>query len=244
MAVNLRTNKENSKYLRNNMDATMGKTTRRRIPLTSNLVVLSRELRSLNPKTPSSKPEKAKKKQNKSPSKRLRDIRRLIAYRYKKVRGMLSIGTQTDSSGNSEETQCSEISSTTTETPKESPVPVRSGIDPTKIYQDFELTLQLSRLEETSILTTALRHIVRLKSEKGNTITFPTLEAVDRIQLKSSNLPTNPSQLLELVKKVFDRRGESLEVGAIYKQFVAAHGRIAFNYQEKWPHSHIHTYHP
>lgn len=243
MAVEPRPNKANS-----SLSANMGSTTGnagflRRITLTESLISLSRDIK--NRKPVFLNPENQKKKKS-SPSKRLRDIRRLLSYRCKKAREMLSTATQTDSSGTPDETQCPEVSSTTqtvTKTP-ESPAPVRHAVDPTVIYQNFEETLQLSRMEETPILTTALRHIVRKKTEKGKNITFPTIEAVDRIQLRSYNLPTDPELLLQLTSKVFKRRGETLDLEEVYQQFVVAHGRITIDPREKWPSSHIHTHHP
>lgn len=244
MAVNQRTNRVNSLKSANEGEDNGNAGTLRKIPLTEGLISLSRRI---NNRIPAFfNPNIGKKEKKKSPSKRLRDIRRLISYRCRKAREMLSTATQTDSSGPTDETQCSEVSSTEAETTSklQSPAPVRNTVDPSRIYQDFELTLQLSRMEETPTLTTALRHIIRKKHEKGKNITFPTIEAVDRIQLRSQNLPTDPDNLLQLTTKVFERRGESFDLEDIYQQFVVAHGRIALNAREKWPDSHIHTHHP
>ena len=60
----------------------------------------------------------------------------------------------------------------TTEAETSSTAPVRNTVDPSKIYQDFELTLQLSRIEETPILTTALRHIIRKRHKKGKNLPY------------------------------------------------------------------------
>ena len=244
MAVNLRFNRDNSTLSANGVENGSARVLRR-IPLTERLISLSRTITNRTPAY--FEPGNSKKKKKTSPSKRLRDIRRLISYRCRKACEMLSTATQTDSSGPTDGTQCSEISSTTeaeTTSTMQSPAPVRNTVDPSRIYQDFELTLQLSRMEETPTLTTALRHIIRKKHEKGKNITFPTIEAVDRIQLRSQNLPTDPDNLLQLTTKVFERRGESFDLEDIYQQFVVAHGRIALNAREKWPDSHIHTHHP
>lgn len=113
-----------------------------------------------------------------------------------------------------------------------------------KVYENFEINMRLSRLEEEKTLTTALRHIVRNTHEKGRTITFPTLEEVDRIQLKGNNLPTDPKELTTLIDQVFKRRGEIYSIEQIYRQFVMIHGRITFDSKLNWPASHIYTRHP
>ena len=101
-------------------------------------------------------------------------------------------------------------------------------LDPSNLYSNMESAMKLSRLEDPSILTVALRHITRTNHEKGINVSFPQIEAIDRITLKSNNLPTKPEDLLLLIKKVFARREEKLDLQQIYKQFVRAHGRIVF----------------
>ncbi|CAG9825817.1 unnamed protein product [Phaedon cochleariae] len=78
------------------------------------------------------------------------------------------------------------------------------------IYDNMEVNMQLSRLEEAKILTTALRHYVRNKHIEGNKITFPVPGAVDRIQLKCHNIPTDVTELERLLKQVFDRRNKAM----------------------------------
>lgn len=116
--------------------------------------------------------------------------------------------------------------------------------DPTDIYKNFEVNLRLSRLEEEKTLTIALRHIVRNIHPKGRTITFPSLEAVDRIQLKSNNLPTDAYQLKSLVDQVFERREEVYDIEEIYQQFAMNHGRITIDPKQSWPNCQLYTKHP
>ncbi|CAG9825820.1 unnamed protein product [Phaedon cochleariae] len=85
------------------------------------------------------------------------------------------------------------------------------------IYDNMEVNMQLSRLEEAKILTTALRHYVRNKHIKGNKITFLVPGAVDRIQLKCHNIPTDVTELERLLKQVFDRRNEVLDLEELYR---------------------------
>ena len=104
--------------------------------------------------------------------------------------------------------------------------------------------MRLSRLEEKSILTTAMRHVVRHLHQRRNKITFNSPEAADRIDLKSSNLPTEPKELRELILKVFQRRGEEFLLNQVYQDFVKSHGRIDFDSRKEWPLCHVHTYRP
>ena len=113
-----------------------------------------------------------------------------------------------------------------------------------EMYDNIENTMRLSRLEEKANLTTALRHIVRSIHPKGKSITFSSPEAVDRLELKSVNLPTNSDELWELINKAFHRRGENIDLERVYGDFVMSHGRITLDPKKEWPHSHIHTYHP
>uniref|UniRef100_A0A6P7GZU5 Uncharacterized protein LOC114348521 n=1 Tax=Diabrotica virgifera virgifera TaxID=50390 RepID=A0A6P7GZU5_DIAVI len=108
----------------------------------------------------------------------------------------------------------------------------------------MEVNMRLSRLEEATILVAALRHIVRKLHQRGDKITFPVPDAVDRIQLKCLNIPTNADELLPLLKQVFSRRGEVFDLEELYSDFVKTYGRIATDYTQKWPMSQIHTRHP
>lgn len=116
--------------------------------------------------------------------------------------------------------------------------------DPTKIYQKIEIDMRLSRLEDPSILITALRHITRKNHINGNKIAFPVPEAVDRVSLRCHSLPTAPEELRNLVENVFARRNEILDMEETYANFVLTHGRMAFDSSQKWPHCHIMVRHP
>nr|CAD7454086.1 unnamed protein product [Timema tahoe] len=80
-----------------------------------------------------------------------------------------------------------------------------------------------SVLEEERVLHMALSHVVRLGHEKGDSITFPSPESLDRIQLRSMNLPTDVDSLRGLIEKVFKRREETFNMENTYRQFVTAH---------------------
>ena len=120
----------------------------------------------------------------------------------------------------------------------------RNELDPSNIYANLEDAMKLAQLEEPGTLTTALRHLVRFLHKKGDSITFTQIDMVDKIILKTKNLPTDTNKLFQLVSRVFTRRGESLDVQEIYEQFVRAHGRIAFDPSQKWPLCYIHSFHP
>ncbi|KAK9701496.1 hypothetical protein QE152_g30585 [Popillia japonica] len=143
-----------------------------------------------------------------------------------------------------------------------------NGTNITNIYNGIEMSMRLRRLEDVPILTAALRQLIRTLHPKGDTITFPCPEAVDRIHLKSNGLPTESAELHELLKLAFERRDEVnglptesaelhellklaferrdevLDLEKTYSDFAKTHGRIAFDPTQKWPQSVVHTRHP
>ena len=239
-------------------------------------------------------------KNKKSPSKKIRDLRRLLMFKCRVKSNMkVSQSTQTDSIGTEEKKKVSKwtfwrkklndgktkqfqnntaasttrmdrevehhkpLQETTIDTQEkiqieggnkhqnENPESIKieggnkyQNVNPGSIYRDLDSALQLSYLEEPRTLTMALRHLVRYNHEKGKTITFPQIETVDRIVLKTKNLPTNPIDLLELVKRVFERRGEILNMEEVYAQCVKTHGRTTFDPRQNWPQCYVHTFSP
>ena len=117
------------------------------------------------------------------------------------------------------------------------------GITPVEVYDNIENSMRLSRLEERNNLTTALRHIVRHLHPKGQSITFGSPEAVDRLELRTVNLPTDPKILFNLIQQVYKRREEEIILEQLYVDFVKSHGRITLDSRKEWPNSHVHTYH-
>nr|CAD7195772.1 unnamed protein product [Timema douglasi] len=115
---------------------------------------------------------------------------------------------------------------------------------PFQVYGTLEEMMRLSRLEEERVLHMALRHVVRLGHEKGDSITFPSPKSLDRIQLRSMNLPTDVDSLRGLIDKVFKKREETFDMENTYRQFVTAHGRKTFNPSLAWPACYAHTYYP
>lgn len=111
-------------------------------------------------------------------------------------------------------------------------------------YENTEISMKLARLEDPKTLIMALRHIVRKTHPNGNKITFPVPDAVDRLQLKCQCLPTEETELLDLLKQVYKRRDEELDINEVYRDFVMTHGRITVDFTQKWPNSHLHTRHP
>jgi hypothetical protein len=110
--------------------------------------------------------------------------------------------------------------------------------DASTFYEGLEDTLRLSRLEEERVLVAALRLIIRLQP-RGKHIAFPVPQAVDRIQLKSYNLPTDERALLELLHRVYQRRGEILDLDTLHDDFVRAYGKIVFDTSQSYPKCYI-----
>jgi len=90
-------------------------------------------------------------------------------------------------------------------------------------------------LEEPLLLAAALRTVVRNIHPNGKTITFPIIDEVDTVNLRSNGIITDPQKLLYLIDKVFERRDESLHLNNTYSQFVMAYGRTVFIPTEKFP---------
>ena len=238
--------------------------------------------------------DQQKPKRNKSPSKRIRDLRRLLEH---KIRNMKRLEQQQQTAETNAETsnktkvpkwkfwrnkfktrkiqgnsKTAEESTLTTKhcisetktNENESPTNARSNkicedkiVDnpeqtkegknlaiPANIYYNFEDAMKLANLEEPQTLNTALRHLIRTINEKGESITFPQVGAVDKIYLKSKNLPTEPNKLKQLVIRIFKRRDEDLDFNEIYSQFVKAHGRIVFDPRQNWPKCYVHSFQP
>lgn len=99
-------------------------------------------------------------------------------------------------------------------------------------YDGIEENLRLSRLENKDIFQTAQRHVVRLTHPKGHTICFPNTEQTDRMLLRAENLPTDPRDLCDLLRKACTRRSEGLDIESIYKDLARAHGRVYFDPQQ------------
>lgn len=116
--------------------------------------------------------------------------------------------------------------------------------DPKALYESMEINTRLARLEEAATLTAALRHLVRHTHPRGKQIGFPVPGAVDRIQLKCCNLPTDPEELRKLVEMVFRRREEPLDIDELYRDFAITHGRIITDMTQPYPACYGYTRHP
>lgn len=60
-------------------------------------------------------------------------------------------------------------------------------------------------MEDKANLAIALRHLVRTLHEYGPKISFPSSEAQDRLALRSAGLPSDPMELLDLLRQSFRR---------------------------------------
>lgn len=71
----------------------------------------------------------------------------------------------------------------------------QSPINPAEIYRKIENNLSLTRLEEPANLSRSIRYAVRNLHKNDKSIIFPYQNAVDKIQLKISGLPTDPAEV-------------------------------------------------
>ena len=97
------------------------------------------------------------------------------------------------------------------------------------MYDNLEDIMRFSRLAERGNMIMALRHIVRNLHTHGAQINFSQPEAGDRLELKSLNLPSDPTKLNDLVIKVFRRRDEKVDLQRLYEDFVKSHGRVVYD---------------
>lgn len=68
------------------------------------------------------------------------------------------------------------------------------------LYSGIDMKMRFRRLEEVPILTSGLRQLIKSIHPKGDTITFPCPEAVDRMHLKNNGLPTESTEVNELLR--------------------------------------------
>lgn len=101
------------------------------------------------------------------------------------------------------------------------------AIDPGKLYADIERNAAIRRLEETSTLAASMRHTVRHLCKKGDSICYKTQEAIDKTQLKSAGLPTEPQTLWDVIADAYKRRDEEISLNNIYEDVVKVYGRRA-----------------
>ncbi|KAJ8888634.1 hypothetical protein PR048_008126 [Dryococelus australis] len=103
--------------------------------------------------------------------------------------------------------------------------------DPLWLYDEIVRGTYLSRLEEPNILMAALAMVVR-QMEGGDKILFPRMEAVDRLVVAQTGLPTQKNTLLSLLRECYWRRGERFEESYIFKDAVRTYRRRTFDYSK------------
>lgn len=81
----------------------------------------------------------------------------------------------------------------------------------------------------------ALTHVARWCLPEGKTIRYPTPDSMVRLMLASNMLPTNPTELLELLYTLYERRGIIFSLTSTIKDLSRAHGHTVFVHTESWP---------
>jgi len=110
----------------------------------------------------------------------------------------------------------------------------KEEFNPNKFYENLETNYNLSLLEERPLLTAPFRLMVKNMHHNVKNITFIIIEEINKIHLKANGITTDPQDLLNLIDKIFERREEPFQLNNIYRQFVMAYGRIAFNTAENY----------
>lgn len=103
------------------------------------------------------------------------------------------------------------------------------AINPGKLYEEIERNAAIRRLEEVPTLAASMRHTVRHLCKKGDSICYKTQEAIDRMQIKTAGLPTEPLKLWDVITDAYKRRDEEISLNQIYEDLVKVHGRRAFD---------------
>jgi hypothetical protein len=116
--------------------------------------------------------------------------------------------------------------------------------DPAATYKALDESYKLSLIEEPGNLSIALRQITRHLHPKGETISYPTPDAHDQMQLKRANLPVDPEEVERLLMKAYARRELSLDKERLYRDHVRAHGRTIMDPKQPFPGCYIKTWQP
>ncbi|XP_063216755.1 uncharacterized protein LOC134527757 [Bacillus rossius redtenbacheri] len=155
----------------------------------------------------------------KRPTQRRRDAERGIAHRLRSRNANPAPPAETSSSTAREEVESCAAEAV------EACRPPSQGVDPVQIYLDCELRLQLARLEDHRVLTTALSLVVRDTVPGGTNICFPQPALVQRMTLAAACLPTDAVRLRALVETATERRGLSTNWDEVARDLALAHGR-------------------
>ncbi|KAG5870360.1 hypothetical protein JTB14_016127 [Gonioctena quinquepunctata] len=75
------------------------------------------------------------------------------------------------------------------------------------------------------------QHYVRIHTGKS----LPGSGSGGSNSVKVYNIPTDVDELEGLLKQVFSRRNEVLDLEELYRDFAITHGRIAFDHTKSWP---------
>lgn len=84
-------------------------------------------------------------------------------------------------------------------------------------------------LEDPKYISLALMFVSR-HSEAGKNICWPAPEAEMRLRLRVGGLPTNPEELLGLIRETFEEREEQFDLGEVTRDYNRQFGRVQYDW--------------
>jgi len=104
--------------------------------------------------------------------------------------------------------------------------------------ESIEKAMKLRRFEDPKVFTLALELVVHRIGRYGKQINWPNPEVVTLMTLKAEGLPTEPEELLKLMKEAVEVRGETLNIEEVKSDLCVVYGRRIFRPDQPDPHCH------
>ena len=105
-----------------------------------------------------------------------------------------------------------------------------------ELRESIEKAMKLRRFGDPKVFKLALELVVRRIGRYGKQINWPNPEVVTMMTLKAEGLPTEPEELLKLMKEAVEVRGEALNIEEVESDLCVVYGRRVFRPDQ--PHCH------
>ena len=107
-----------------------------------------------------------------------------------------------------------------------------------ELHKSIKKAMKLRRFEDPKVFKLALELVVRRIGRYGRHINWPNPEVVTMMTLKAEGLPTEPEELLKLMKEAVEGRGETLNIEEVESDLCVVYGRRVFRPDKPDPHCH------
>jgi len=107
-----------------------------------------------------------------------------------------------------------------------------------ELRETIEKAMKLRRFEDPTVFKLALELVVRRIRRYGKHINWPNPEVVTMMTLKAEGLPTEPEELLTLMREAVPKRGETLNIEEVENDLCVVYGRRVFRPDQPDPHCH------